>query len=450
MISEQFLILVVGAHLSERQETLSLLRSSGYAIRLVDSARELDEALSESETPAVALVDPKDPVFSGYEAISILREKSPETQLIVVSRKHSTKEALEAQSRGAFCYFSEPLEVEEFLFLIVKAIVVFELAIKNRELKTAISGTSEVNFIGQGVEAQKLFKRIQRIASVDTTVLITGETGTGKTALARLIHSKSSRHTEPFISLSCASIPRDLLEAEFFGFERGAFTGAVSRKIGNIELADKGTLFLDEIGELPLELQPKLLTFLQDRQIRRLGGSKSFSVDVRIIAATNRNLEALVEAKAFRQDLLFRMNVVSIELPRLAARTDDIQLLAENFLERLSKLRGEKPVFITKDALEQLKRYSWPGNIRELENVLERASLFCSGNRITPDDLGLPVGPPSSSDIKAENNMTLGELERRAIEMRLKYFSGNKQETAKSLGISLKTIYNKMRGYGLT
>ena len=450
MNQEQFLILAIGRNLSERTETLSLLRSSGYEVQTLSSASDLERALRECECPAIALVDPKDPVYSGYEAISVLKEKSPETQLVVISRKHSTREALEAQSRGAFCYFSEPLDVEEFLFIIVKATVVYELATKNRDLKTAITITSEVNFIGQGVEAQKLFKKIQRIAAVDTTVLITGETGTGKTALARYIHTKSVRQNEPFISLSCASIPRDLLEAELFGFERGAFTGAVSRKIGNLELADKGTLFLDEIGELPLELQPKLLTFLQDRQLRRLGSNKTTQVNVRIIAATNRNLGKLVETKAFREDLLFRLNVVSIQLPPLSARTDDIQLLAETFLERLAKIRGEKRSLLTREALQELKRYRWPGNIRELENVLERASLFCANARITPEDLGLLSEADAPESLSAEHQLTLADLERLTIANRLKLFKGNKQETAQSLGISLKTIYNKMRNYGLS
>lgn len=446
------MILTVGQRLSKHTQIGELLRSSEYTLQTVLSPAQLEKLLEANENYAIALIDLKDPIFSGYEAMRILREKSPETQVMVISHKHSTKEAVEAQSRGAFCYFSDPIDVEEFLFLVAKARVVFELAVNNRDLKAAISGTSEINFIGQGVEAQKLLKQVQRITQVDSTLLITGESGTGKTTLARLIHSKSNRRTQPFISLSCAAIPRDLLEAELFGYERGAFTGAISRKIGSLELANKGTLFLDEIGDLPLELQPKLLTFLQDRQICRIGATKFTPLDVRIISATNRDLGKMVQAKTFREDLYFRMNVVNIKLPSLQARRDDIGMLAENFLVRLAKTRGEKRCILSKDAYTQMLNYTWPGNIRELENVLERASLFCANYKISADDLEMTANLPFD-DITArqsEEKLTLADIEKTTIDKRVKFFNGNKQEAAQSLGISLKTIYNKMRTYGLS
>jgi DNA-binding NtrC family response regulator len=449
MIETRYLVLTVGERLSKNVEIIKLLQNSGYEVKAASSATNLEKTLSKKEV-SIVLVDPKDPVFSGYEAMRLVQEHSPETQIIVVSQKHSTKEALETQSRGAYCYFTHPVDVEEFLFLVAKALIIFELATHNRDLKTAIGATAEVNIVGNSKEERKILAQVERIAAVDTTVLLNGESGTGKTTLARFIHTKGNRSQQPFVSVSCATIPRELLEAELFGYERGAFTGATSRKLGSIELADKGTLFLDEIGDLPLELQPKLLTFLQDRQLRRLGSTKTTKLDVRIIVATNRNLQKLVETKDFREDLYFRINVVSIVLPSLRERRDDIEALSENFLQQLAKRRGEKKYTISKAAVEHMQEYSWPGNIRELENVLERASLFCTNQRIDVSDLGISQQTQHQYPIACgEGTMTLAEIERLAIEKRLEIFQGNKQKTAHSLGISLKTIYNKMRTFGL-
>lgn len=448
--NQRFLIVVAGQRLTNHPELGRLLSSSGYETVHINTIADLDRLLASFTSPAIAFVDPKDKHCSAYEAMRSLKDKSPETQVVVLSQTHSTKEALEAHSRGAFCYFSDPLDVEEFLFLTAKASVVYELAINNRDLKTALSGTSEISLIGNGSQAQKILVQVERVANVNTTVLLTGESGTGKTTLARYIHSKSNRHAQPFISLSCASIPRDLLEAELFGYERGAFTGAVSRKIGSIELANKGTLFLDEIGDLPLELQPKLLTFLQDRHIRRLGGTKLTQVDVRIIAATNRDLSEMVQQKVFREDLYFRMNVVNIKLPSLRERPEDIRVLAENFLSRLAKTRGETKCALSKDAYARMMEHAWPGNIRELENILERASLFCSDHQISVEDLEISLHSPDPESLNHHSTLTLAEIEKNVIEKRLKSFGGNKQQAAESLGISTKTIYNKMRAYGIT
>lgn len=450
MSDSAYRILTVGRNLTKKHELAKLLLAAGYDVSTVQSAVDLKRNVSGDQEISIAMVDLKDSVLSGYEVMQTLAEYSPETQVIVVSKKHSTREALEAQRRGAFCYFSGHVDHEEFLFLVAKATIVFELTRKNINLQSAISGTPSVEFVANSEGAKKILAQVQRIARVDTTVLLTGETGTGKTTLARVIHNRSNRAAQPFVSLSCASIPRELLEAELFGYERGAFTGAHARKIGCVELADQGTLFLDEIGDLPLELQPKLLTFLQDRQVRRLGATKSSPLDVRIIAATNKDLEELVANKLFREDLLFRVNVVSIKMPSLRQRSGDIEALAENFLGKLAQKHGEKPSKLSREAIRAIEEYSWPGNVRELENVLERASLFCSGRNITRDDLGPLTDTHKLRGSRSEHELpTLAELEREVILQRLELFEGNKQKAAKSLGISLKTIYNKISAFDL-
>ncbi len=298
--------------------------------------------------------------------------------------------------------------------------------------------------------AKKLFVRLEKIALLDSTALLTGESGTGKTSVARMIHERSSRLQMPFVAVNCASLPSELIDAELFGHARGSFTGAVSDRPGRADAADGGTLFLDEIGDLPLELQPKLLTFLQDRTFHRIGDNLPRSVDVRIIAATHRDLRDLCRQGVFREDLYFRLNVLGLHVPPLRERPHDIMDMAAEILNRICRQRLSAPFTLEPAAAEALQQYHWPGNVRELENVLENASAFCEDHLIRRSDLNLS-DLPAAQDVPNPTlgGKTLAEIEKLAILDTLTYCDGNKAQAARVLGISEKSIYNKMRRHGL-
>jgi DNA-binding NtrC family response regulator len=299
-----------------------------------------------------------------------------------------------------------------------------------------------------------LLGKIEKLAQLDSTVLLTGESGTGKTTIARMIHERGPRAGQPFVSVNCASLPRDLIEAELFGHVKGAFTGAADDRPGRAEIADGGTLFLDEIGDLPLDLQPKLLTFLQDKTLQRIGSNKVAKVDVRVIAATHQDLMGLCEQRRFRPDLYYRLNVLHLEVAALRDRRGDIPAVAQAVLDRISSRRGTGEIELEDQACRILQQHDWPGNVRELENILERASAFCENNRILARDLDLTptalVGEVASTgDTSPFAGLTLKEIEKRALVETLKAEGGNKAMAARQLGISEKSIYNKLKRFGL-
>ncbi|MCB0325543.1 MAG: sigma-54-dependent Fis family transcriptional regulator, partial [Bdellovibrionales bacterium] len=332
-----------------------------------------------------------------------------------------------------------------------KACVFRELTRDNQMLRASMGTPAlEGPYIAKAPKMAELMTKVGRLATLDATVLLLGESGTGKTRLAHYIHTQRRSKQAPFVTVNCAAIPRELLEAELFGFERGAFTGAHQARQGAAELADGGTLFLDEIGELPLELQPKLLSFLQDRLVRRLGSGAPRKVELQIVASTNRDLEEMVAAREFRQDLYFRVNVLALDVPPLRERQEDILPLAEAILAETAKRRGLPPYMISPEAATALVNYRWPGNIRELENVLERATAFAEGRLLNVADLELPDGSPDEPDILRQFDfagLTLEMLERKALLDTLKHTQGNKAEAAKLLGISTKSVYNKLARY---
>jgi len=442
------------------------LETAGY--KVIESADGKDAIAKLNDDISVALFDLQMPGASGLECLRFARERHPEMQVLVISGQGEIKDAVAAMKQGASEYVTKPFDPDELLAHVAQAVRTARLARDNRGLREAVGSPQlAATYVARSPVSQTLLESVKKInVSHDASVLITGASGTGKTTLARLIHQAGPRAGKPFVAVSCGNLPRDLIEAELFGHERGAFTGAHAARPGRAEVADQGTLFLDEIGDLPLELQPKLLTFLQDRTLTRLGGNKVHKVDVRVIAATHRDLEGMCRDRLFREDLFFRLNVISLEVPRLAERREDIPELAKQFLAKLSQRRAG-PVRVADDAMAALVAYDWPGNIRELENLLEQASVFCQDANIQLADLKFrggirPTVPAVSSAPSASGSgdaprplvgslagLTLDHVERMAIAETLKSCGGNRATAARMLGISERSVYNKIRQLGL-
>jgi DNA-binding NtrC family response regulator len=433
-----------------------------------------------TESTAVALVDLRMPDLSGIDCLRFIRENFPNVQVIILTGSAEIVDAVEAMREGAFQYVTKPFDPKQLVVYIQKGIEAWKAAVNYRDLKESHSHTIPVNVVdGKGDYHSQLMRQIERIAALDSTVFIGGESGTGKSTVARLIHQKSDRAKGPFITVNCASLPRDLIQSELFGHTRGAFTGAVKDRAGHAEVADGGTLFLDEIGDLPLELQPKLLTFLQDRTIQRLGTSEVRKVDVRLIVATHRDLATMCREGLFRQDLFYRLMVLNVELLPLRRRLQEVPGLTQGILDAVCARMELPPKLLSLAAENLLLNHDWPGNIRELENVLERAVAFSCGSEIEADDIrfsttstGRQIEHFQSSDTdsfagqsveqRAVHNLvekqtsevssrpvsfvarTLQEIEREAILQTLGACHGNKAKTARILGISEKSIYNKM------
>lgn len=432
-----------------------------------------------NEEIQAAFLDMMMPRATGLEVLAHIRKHFPDCPVIMMSAKSQVEDAVEAMKQGALEYVTKPFVLDELLSLAHQAVRMSRMSQQNKQLQEVISGSKPINgFMGRSPAGRDLLRQVETFAGLDSTVLITGSSGVGKSLLARTLHYSGPRASGPFISVSCPSLPRELLESEMFGHEKGAFTGAIQQRIGRVEMADGGTLFLDEIGDLPLALQPKLLTFLQEREFQRVGGTKIHRADVRVIAATNANLAEMVRNHDFREDLYFRLNVLPLAIPALADRREDIEPIAESILERIARTRKTSaPFYVEPDAREAMINYDWPGNVRELENVLERATAFCRDGRIRREDLTLgrgnslataPVavaetvspavaavpsptvgGPSADGNAPPLFGYTLDELERLAIIQTLEGCHGNRSEAARRLGISEKTIYNKINRWNL-
>ncbi|MEO0291767.1 MAG: sigma-54 dependent transcriptional regulator, partial [candidate division WOR-3 bacterium] len=375
-----------------------------------------------------------------------IREKFEDVYIIIVTAYGSIENAVKAIKKGAYYYLSKPFDPEEVLILIEK----IEEEIKNKEVLKAISG-EEIEIIGKNEKFLKALELAKKVAGEDVAVLLTGESGTGKEVFARFIHLNSKRKEGPFIPINCAAIPKELLENELFGSEKGAFTGSYKTKIGKFELADGGTLFLDEIAEMPLELQPKLLRAIEYKEIERLGGLKPIKVNTRIIAATNRNLKELVEKGLFREDLYYRLSVFPIHLPPLRERKEDILLISENFLKKMERKYGKK-LKLNEESKKILITYDFPGNIRELENILERAAILTEDGIIKKEHLMIEKIEDKEKEIKIQNlkdiiEKEIEKKEKEIIENTLKITKGNISKTAEILGISRKSLYEKLKKY---
>jgi DNA-binding NtrC family response regulator len=395
------------------------------------------------------------PDAQGLDLLRHFREASPETQIIMVTGYGSVPKAVEAMEAGAFSFIEKPVDVGILMAMLEKAGEKLALSAENRRLKEELrEHTAFANIVARSDKMRQLFHLIRSVAPTDASVLVHGENGTGKELVATAIHQHSKRTSGPFIKINCAAIPSELIESELFGHKRGAFTGAVSDKTGLMELADGGSLLLDEIGEMPANLQVKLLRVLQDREFRPVGGSRIIKPNFRLICATNVNLDSALGDGKLREDLYFRINTVTLSIPPLRDRTDDILLLAEHFLGRFSTEHQRSIASIHPDAGRALLRYRWPGNVRELEHVIERAVIVAEGTQVTVDDLPPEVRDadrfPAQSGFVIPPHHTLEEIEKLAILETLERTRWNKRKAASILGVYRPTLYNKLKKYKLT
>lgn len=457
--SEAARVLVVDDEANLRKVLSAQLRQRGYDVTTVANGQEALDLLG-AEVHDVMLTDLRMPEVDGMTLLTEARSRHPRMPVVVLTAHGTVDTAVNAMKLGAFDYLTKPFDKAELELVIGKAVRAARLS----EQEPAGEAIGQFGMVGQSAALADVFETIRKVAASPSTVLITGESGTGKELIARALHEESSRQDRAFIKINCAAIPRDLIESELFGYEKGAFTGAVTSKPGRFELAHEGTLFLDEIGLIPPEMQAKLLRALQESEFERVGGIDTIRVDVRLIAATNADLEAEVAAGRFREDLFYRLNVVPLKLPSLRERREDIPLLVEHFLAKYRKRLGKDVQRASPEALQLLVEHAWPGNIRELENVLERAILFSESEVLEAEQLppklreGEASGDldekseddrPAVGPLKAIVKRHTETLERDLIVRALEETGGNVTQAARRLEISRKSLQTKMRDHGL-
>ncbi|MBI5496851.1 MAG: sigma-54-dependent Fis family transcriptional regulator [Deltaproteobacteria bacterium] len=442
-------ILVVDDEANARGALAELLREEGFSIELAADGFKALPKLAEF-APDLVLTDLKMPGMDGIELMKKAREQDPERQVVVMTAYGTVETAVEAMRQGAADYLTKPINMDELLLVLDRVLERRRLRLEAGQLRERLAERHGIeNMVGRSPIMQELFNTVLQVSPSRASLLITGESGTGKELIAAAIHQHSPRSHGPFVKLHCAALAETLLESELFGHERGAFTGAVSRRDGRFQQAHGGTLFLDEIGEISPAIQVKLLRFLQEHTFERVGGNQTIEVDVRVIAATHRDLAKLVKDGKFREDLYYRLNVVSLEVPPLRKRRTDIPLLAMHFLNKYSKENGKAVKGFSDDALEALVRYSWPGNVRELENAVERAVVICRQEVIRPQDLTPTVSSPSmpNNGMPPIPGSTLAELEKYAILRTLEHTGGSTSKAAAILGISARKIQYKLHEY---
>ena len=440
-------VLVVDDELIVRESLVGWLRKTGYDVESASGGKEALRKLQEAEYDLVFL-DIKMPDISGIEVLQRIKEQSPQTMVVMITAYGSVETAVEAMKLGANDYLMKPFEPEYLLVLVEKLLNQKKIIEENIMLKEQISKRVRYqDLIGASSCMQELFEIIEEVASVDSPVLIRGETGTGKELVAKAIHAKSERKFGPFVAINCGAFPENLLETELFGYEAGAFTGAVKTRKGRLELAHGGTLFLDEIGEIPLKMQVDLLRVLEEKRFQRIGGRDFISIDFRFISATHKNLEEEIKRGAFRKDLYFRLNVIEIEVPPLRERKEDIPLLAQHFLARFRKETNKPVNALSKDALLFLQSYEWPGNVRELENAIERAVVLAKGTVLTKKDFSFLT--KGFEGIDEQECKSLEAVEKRHIEKILHECEWNISKAARILEINRTTLHNKIKKYNL-
>jgi two-component system, NtrC family, response regulator PilR len=447
-------VLVCDDEPSLREMLGILLRRAGYEITLASGLREALARVAESEPFDAVITDLRMPDGSGMDVLRAARERDDSTQVLMITAHATTEQAVEAMRLGAYDYVQKPFENEELLAALEKALEKHALVAENRVLRAEVLGGAGLHgLVGKSASIQKLRAMVEKVAATPSSVLVTGESGTGKEVVARAVHRLSPRAEEPFVVVNCGALPEALMESELFGHEKGAFTGAIAAKPGLFRAAHGGTLFLDEIGELPPPLQVKLLRTLQEKAVRPVGGEKELSVDVRVLAATNKNLEVEVKEGRFRQDLFYRLNVIRVHTPSLRERPEDIPVLASHFLERQSALMGQRRA-LSPAALKSLLSQDFPGNVRELENLIERGATLASGEFIEPADLGFvepepaPREPalaelPQGFDLDAH----IAREEERLLRLALEQAGGVRTKAAELLGMSFRQFRYRLAKY---
>ena len=455
MRKEKYSILVVDDEESMREFLSIMLHREGYA---VDAAFDGSQAVSCLKDRHYDLVisDIKMPRLDGFGVLDYIVESCPETAIIMITAFSTAQQAVDAMKKGAYDYITKPFNNEEIRLVVKNALERKELRRENLELKKELGQRySFANLVGKGKAMQKVYHFIEKVADSKANVLVTGESGTGKELVAKAIHYNSQRKDQPFVPINCGAIPENLLESELFGHEKGSFTGATQQKAGLFEVADGGTVFLDEIAELPSMMQVKLLRVLQEQEFRRVGGTRDIKVDVRLVAATNKDLESMVAEETFREDLFYRLNVINVALPPLRDRREDIPLLVEHFLQ---KLTGDDQLKASESVMRRLLDYHWPGNIRELENTIERCVVLGNDGELAEDSLPQHIGSSTSKDggileeLPEEGldlDAYLGSIEQDILLKALDRCGGVRKKAAELLCISFRSIRYRLAKYGI-
>ncbi|WP_041577376.1 sigma-54-dependent transcriptional regulator [Bdellovibrio bacteriovorus] len=453
-------ILVVDDEESIREFLEIMLKKEGYEITLAEDGQKAKDLLAK-KTFDMIISDLQMPHVTGIELLKHVKESYPDTVFMLITAFGTTETAVEAMKMGAYDYLTKPFKIDEVRLNIQNALRSRNLEVENRSLKKElVKEYSFQNMVGNSQAMHAIYDMVKRVSQTPTNVLITGESGTGKEVVAKAIHYNGPLKDRPFVTVNCGAIPENLMESEMFGHKKGSFTGAVADKAGLFEVADGGTLFLDEVGELPLTIQVKLLRAIQERVIRRVGATEDMKVDVRIIAATNRNLEDMVQKGGFRQDLFYRLNVINIKTPGLRERRDDIPLLANHFLKKYNERLNKNIGAISADAMEILKKYDYPGNVRELENMIERTVALEGGATILPESLPPMVNTSSGRKMASSNEIeigddgvdldkVMGQIEKELLIKAIHSAGGVKKRAAKLLHISFRSMRYRIEKYNL-
>jgi two-component system response regulator PilR (NtrC family) len=453
-------ILVVDDEESIREFLDIMLRKEGYDVTTAEDGEKAIELLRKRSFDMV-ISDLQMPKVTGIELLKFSKENFPGTLFMLITAFGTTESAVEAMKGGAYDYITKPFKIDEVRINIANALRSHNLEVENRTLKKELQREySFQNLVGNSETMHRIYDLIQRVSQSPTNVLITGESGTGKEMVAKAIHYNGPLKDKPFVTVNCGAIPESLMESEMFGHKKGSFTGAIADKIGMFEVADGGSLFLDEVGELPLSIQVKLLRAIQERVIRKVGATEDQKVEVRIIAATNRNLEQMVKEGGFREDLYYRLNVIQIRTPPLRERRDDVPTLAAHFLKKYADRMAKAILSISEDAMELLKKYDYPGNVRELENIIERTVALESGSTILPESLPPFVNTPTGRKLASSHEIEItddgvdlekiiGQIEKELIIKAVHRANGVKKNAAKLLGITFRSMRYRVDKYGL-